>query len=265
VQLAYGPLLWPTPYYGHLPVWTRQLELGTFGFAAINYGHANAQTVQDFSYALKPRMGGVVACKVSGHNNLGNGMLLPNLGMRIVTALHVTQVRIVFLNCAPSRHHKLKLPSSALCWLGHSCLRLTVLLPHMSNLAMYSTKHFWYARVTPAVPGTVSPHPWYWCNVRVTHPAHLCQSTTWGTQAVPGLSRDYQPPWQPCDRTPELHWQSRDYPGITNPPGNPVLEHLSYTGSPGNIQGLPTPLATLCYNTWVTLAVTGLSKDYQPT
>ena len=107
----------------------------------------------------------------------------------------------------------------------------------------------------------------------------LCQSIPERrsyTPAVPGLSRDdYPTPGTPLSeypRTPELHWQSRDCPGMATqswgPLGQSILERRSYTGSPGIVPGwLPNPgdpSGRVSQNTGVTPVVPGLSRDDYP-
>ena len=93
------------------------------------------------------------------------------------------------------------------------------------------------------------------------------------TPAVPGLSRDGYPtlgtPLAEYPRTPELHQQSQDCPGMTTQPWGPLWQSIpecrSYTGSPGIVPGwLPNPgdpLVRVSQNTGVTPAVLGLSWD----
>ena len=97
------------------------------------------------------------------------------------------------------------------------------------------------------------------------------------TLAVPGLSGDYlRPPTTTVSeypRTPELHQQSQDCPGMATqplgPPCHSIPEHRSYTSSPGIVLGwLPSPWdlsARVSQNAGVTPAVPGLSQDGYPT
>ena len=74
-------------------------------------------------------------------------------------------------------------------------------------------------------------------------------------------------------RTPELHQQSQDCPGMTTQPWGPLWQSIpecrSYTGSPGIVPGwLPNPgdpSGRVSQNTGVTPAVLGLSWDGYPT
>ena len=93
------------------------------------------------------------------------------------------------------------------------------------------------------------------------------------TPAVPGLSWDdyttLGTPLAEYPRTPELHQQSQDCPGMTTQPWGPlwqsIPERRSYTSSPGIVPGwLPNPgdpSGRVSQNAGVTPAVPGLSWD----
>ena len=133
----------------------------------------------------------------------------------------------------------------------------------MSNGAMYSTNHLFVLQSNSSSPGIIPG------------------------QFHPSLLSEYP-------RPPELHRQSRDYPGMTTQPLGPlwqsIPEYQSYTGSPGIVRDdyptLGTPLAEyfrtlelhqqfrdcpgmatqpLCQNARVTPAVLGLSRDRMTT
>ena len=115
-------------------------------------------------------------------------------------------------------------------------------IPHMSNGAMYSTNHLLVWQSNSSSPGIIPG------------------------QFHPSLLSEYP-------RPPELHRQSRDYPGMTTQPLGPLCqsipEHRSYTGSPRIVPGwLPNPWdlsARVSQNAGVTPAVPGLSRDGYPT
>ena len=118
---------------------------------------------------------------------------------------------------------------------------------------------------TQAVPGLSGDYlrpPHHHC-VRVPQNVRV-------TPAVPGLSWDDYPtlgtPLAEYPRTPELHRQSQDCPGMTTqPPGTPLSEYPrtpEYTGSPGMTTQPPVRVSQ---NTGVTPAVLGLSWDGYPT
>ena len=81
---------------------------------------------------------------------------------------------------------------------------------HMSNGAMYSTNHLLVWQSNSSSPGIIPG------------------------QFHPSLLSEYP-------RLPELHRQSRDYPGMTTQPLGPlwqsIPEYQSYTGSPGIVPG----------------------------
>ena len=106
----------------------------------------------------------------------------------------------------------------------------------MSNPATYSTIHFWYGRVTPAVPGTVSP----FLDSRVS----LSYSGT------------TQPPRDPSVRVlhnDKVTTKSQDYPGMIQLPETLCQSVPSPPPPPP-----PPP------NAGVTPAVPGLSSDNKP-
>ena len=124
------------------------------------------------------------------------------------------------------------------------------------------------ARVTPAVLGLSRDR-------MTTQPlGHSCQSIPEHRSytSSPGMAtQPLGPLWlAEYPRTPELHRQSRDCPGMTTQPlCQGIPEHWSYTSSPGIVLGrLPSPWdlsGRVSQNAGVTPAVPGLSQDDYPT